>query len=480
MIAGSMRYLAELQSAAEASQLPPSELTREDLRRVLRNLLETQMDIRAPAEPPAAENGIAAKFSRLFGRKPEPDGRASIKAADVVQQVLADLRTGRSSAFDLPGGPWGPGSDSWLSAKQDCINELSISMERDIALHEVERADRQVRELVAAFPTLRVVDYPHWVIQKHKILMIHTARKFHPEIPQDLVIGRAATSLVNAMIVRNPYDGDYLVVIDSGLKGFTNKLSKLFIANYFRNVFKIQGILDAWGGKSDFADLVETLSAAFPESVETFRTLITSYLYAGDTVAGERIRLNPMEHRSAYIVEECMELFVVGHELSHFVFGHLKEAQLRRSMSARMQNDEMVVAHAEEFEADEHGLKLMLEACSAICPDRVFAYVGAYLYLNAIQLVERAVSLAATGSEATFRSATHPPIAQRIEKLKVAAERELKAWPDSAQAKGIVTMTGLFMESWFQGVVPILKKKHNEGVPLAPVWAAVLGSVELK
>ena len=311
MTSGSLRYLAELQRDSAAHPSLPSQLTADDIRRVIRNMLETRLEHAEFLADSPKSVGTHEEIKHLTNA-PEAKNAA-------LSQVLADLEFGANNN-------WSIGSSTWFAAKQDCIRELLASMDGKIVTKEVECADNEAHRFTEEHPDLCLYDYIFWTNQKYKILITAAANKLNQRIPEEIVVGHVMSGLVNAAIMKNPYDDGCLIVLDNGLKCLTNNLSKLFISQYLRNLEKWVSLTAGVAETITIVDFYDRINNMMPDGIDIFKTIIHSYLYIGDPTAGERVRLNQVEHRAANSLEQCMELFVMGHELSHLILGHLKRA----------------------------------------------------------------------------------------------------------------------------------------------------------
>jgi hypothetical protein len=114
------------------------------------------------------------------------------------------------------------------------------------------------------------------------------------------------------------------------------------------------------------------------------------------------------------------ERFVLCHELAHVVAGHLESPENAPPMASATSPRLQVVSSAswqQEFDADEVGLRALLELSSESGASRGMLYAGAELFLHVLGLLEQFAGLPV--------STTHPPAAQRRARLRAQAESGL-------------------------------------------------------
>ena len=121
----------------------------------------------------------------------------------------------------------------------------------------------------------------------------------------------------------------------------------------------------------------------------------------------------------------------------------------------------------QEYQADQLGLKLLLEATKK--NDYVLSYCGADLFFSLIDVIQRGVSLVKTGADSVPDFETHPPTAQRQEKLRHLLQMYVGA-DRSVPPTGVAFVLQYIVTRLFNQTMPKLKAFHSTGKRLAPIW----------
>lgn len=432
---GPLRFLAELQHAAYLRTFPPKPLDQAMEARAFKNWTENIEDV---------SDHLYAKGKPL-----------------THEEILSIMFSRDTTAH-------------WEQAKSDCLRELSSSMDEAYARKEIDLADHQAQVFMAAYPHLPLMDYPFWVTQKYKIRIKHSAEILGCKIPDNFVAGNVYTGFATAAIVKEPYENGYVIIFDSALKLLTNYMCKLFVAAFFRNYDQLRALASK-SNNPHIATLAEVIAES-PEFSQAFYEIFEAYYYVGDITAGRRIRVTDNEHVVANIMEQCMETFIVGHEFGHFSLNHLERSTTIRSKIDGSEVEEIKLAHNEEFEADRFGLVLMLHACSGVCPDRVFAVVGASLFFSILQVVETTQSLVFDGVDQVMNSRTHPPARLRQRNLLEIASVTLKNnWPESVgPAMSTASLADDVCQAWLRRSKEKFQINFNTNRSLASMWTSFI------
>ena len=171
-----------------------------------------------------------------------------------------------------------------------------------------------------------------------------------------------------------------------------------------------------------------------------------------------------------------MEIFVLSHEYGHVVLRHLENAPL--GVAALDLGAETTVEFdwIQEFAADYIGVALCLSAQAKHARiDYALAYMGAELYFDAIDVVERAVSLIDHGDETAIVIGSHPPASMRREFLRAQLSKVLgeEHAPPVREAGIMIETTVNFL---FDRCKPQFLALHAEGVRADPTWQRRLAS----
>ena len=217
------------------------------------------------------------------------------------------------------------------------------------------------------------------------------------------VLGTAHTGLPTALSY--PVEGSSVpvVLLDSSLLGWIH-----VVASNMADLFDTSG------------DRSELQVSASPDSIEArlrddpavgARLALAALAYVTGMQPGQAM-LSPTVRSEglAKILRDAMELFVVGHEIGHFVEGHF---------TSRNRGDAANVRYSWEQEhvADGRGLELSIRAMQLEGVPAEIGILGADLYLGVLLLVEHAEQLAAPEnpqvadviSAPGHSSPSHPP-----------------------------------------------------------------------
>jgi hypothetical protein len=225
-----------------------------------------------------------------------------------------------------------------------------------------------------------------------------------------ILFGSLSTGDVNGVAIdfRNP---EYsIVLIDDGVLGFANLLSKS-IAHAFPMKSNAEGLQF-----STDIELVKERIAGSSDLSFRLTDLILAYIISGNP---HHARPYPPQKEYAglsSVWRESMELFILGHEYGHVRLGHL-DSQLK-AMIHHDGYDEIPASWQQEFEADHFGLIVTL-ACLAkngISPSLGYAGIEAFFF--GLGLLEQTLSQFFEVEFVDEGSSTHPPASLRREMLR--------------------------------------------------------------
>lgn len=296
-----------------------------------------------------------------------------------------------------------------------------------------------------------------------------SAAEMNLKITHKPLLGTLATGRVNGMAVGLDDTPTRIILLEHGLFGFANLMCKA-VASAFPM------LPDAGDGRlgfsTDTAEVARKLDAD-DAPVERFFDALCSYVVRGNPHAAEAYAAPPRVDRLVSTLRASMEMFIVGHEIGHVALGHLDGRRAPEAITADLEAQTVRTNWQQEFEADAIGLLLMVRTMIREHGlDVAMSYWGAHLFFGCVEIVERTVSLLATGEPATWRGSSHPPTQQRQAMLQQVLERHVDA---EDAVRGAVSLAGVLDEVlaqfWARCEGP-LRRLHAQGHRPAAWWMA--------
>jgi hypothetical protein len=240
--------------------------------------------------------------------------------------------------------------------------------------------------------------------------------------------GSLLTTELNAKTLLIPKTkNEFLVIFESDLFILCNLIAKL-ISVFFSVGYK-------YDQNKDKGENIHIISSLVEENIDKkidqddrllshFRALVKGYIVEGSVSIGTRYILEEQYMVDATNILRPIELFVLGHEYSHILCGHLGKATTISSALANQQVSESLYSWNHEFEADLNGLELMLAAAHKLNIDPSSAFCGSSIFFRFVDVLEHAKSIINTGDEKSYQTlnqsqkGSHPPPLLRAERLK--------------------------------------------------------------
>jgi hypothetical protein len=158
--------------------------------------------------------------------------------------------------------------------------------------------------------------------------------------------------------------------------------------------------------------------------VDRFQDLMKSYLIGGKSSAAERYILEDLYNTPALILRRSMELFIMGHEYSHILAGHLDHRQIVPRSLVEHQVNEIKYLWEQEHQADILGSSLAILAMKRYEKvDFAFSYWGADIFFTALDTIEKGKIILSTGEKNYIyqieEHSSHPPPLSRRGMLRL-------------------------------------------------------------
>lgn len=195
---------------------------------------------------------------------------------------------------------------------------------------------------------------------------------------------------INAVCRKDPYDGDVIYVYaDAELLVYLNVISKLFSLSLSVSVFDDAFNVNIYSKRVHYdQEYFAKLMSIFSAVIITGRARVSKPWLADDVTSFK-----------ASVISHAATRFVIAHELSHYLRGHLDEFDPNLSIQ-------------HEFEADE----LAIDLCHDCIEDKnigLLQYLAPFIFLKSIYIMD---SLKLKSNNAV--SLTHPASGERVFALR--------------------------------------------------------------
>jgi len=280
---------------------------------------------------------------------------------------------------------------------------------------------------------------------ENPIWMTHAAElieRIESVLPRDqgstgkrILFGTLGTGDVNGMALDFKNPEYHIIVLDDGVFGFVNLLSKAIVHTF--------PLIDEDKDEPVFStDLaaIKTKIAAEPMLFVRFADFILNYVVSGDPFVADRYYPSRpyLPPTAAWL--DSMECFILGHEYGHSRRGHLETGGA--ALISHGTFNEVAVSWQQEFEADAFGLAVTLACAKNSSLDPAFHYAGIECFFAGLGLVMRVLSRFAEVPFVDAGSDSHPPLHQRRAALRKALETHL----DEAECRRAIRLAMLVDE----------------------------------
>ncbi|MGK8491260.1 hypothetical protein [Nocardia asiatica] len=163
-----------------------------------------------------------------------------------------------------------------------------------------------------------------------------------------------------------------------------------------------------------------------PDVLARFVDAVTGYAVTGRFDRTESYPILPPGYLSfAIMLRKSLENFVIGHEYGHILLGHLHKTASSRGVLPIEDVGTLTYSWKQELEADFIGMVLAIN-CTDEYPVEL-SFLGISLFFDALDVMDRAVSLLETGDENVRQLGSHPPSYLRRRRLRESLEQLARA-----------------------------------------------------
>lgn len=293
------------------------------------------------------------------------------------------------------------------------------------------------------------------------------------DLPMRPLTGTLPSGKVNAMAIKVPDNNEFILVFERELFTFANLIAKI-VAQSVPLTEEDNGGL----GFSVRKEEVNNYLKSHQEVSNRFNELILAYILHGLPSAAPPYLLdkNPMVLTNVF--RNSLELFVVGHEYSHILLGHVQNGRMMMNNIQDLEVNEIIFNWENEHQADMLGLILMLNCMKKRGFDLAISYAGADIFFSSVDIIEKSVSILKTGSEINIRNHTHPPSSQRREFLRLSLDVFIgKSEAGKKAVKYAVNLAELFeyiLKLHWDNITPLLYDAYKNGKKLDSRWLQFL------
>lgn len=224
---------------------------------------------------------------------------------------------------------------------------------------------------------------------------------------------------------------------------------------------------------------------AHPEIADLFTEVVVAYaVRASLSVDFNVVHETPPDHAGfAKVLQTSLRYFVLGHEYAHILFGHLEKTAPNKNVLPVTDAEALKYSWQQELEADSFGMMIALNAAVGRAKlDHPTAFLGICLYLDAMDVMDRAVAVLETGDEDLRQIGSHPPAYRRKRGVRrtlammVEADGDGTADPVQAMMRNALEMEEIQAEIirlLWERTRPVLLDLWRRGVRAAPMWRIV-------
>jgi len=238
--------------------------------------------------------------------------------------------------------------------------------------------------------------------------ILAVAVKLNFVIPEKTVFGSLHTERLNACAIYLKESKEHLIVFESQLFFFLNRISKVIA-----QCIVLQGKEEeGWKFSTRPEDIIAQVKANSLIQ-ESFNRLMIAYVFDGNVKATPNIIIPLPQQQFHSILLQSMELFIMAHEYTHVVKHHYRSGSRSFLHLNNIDSEEVMPEWEKEFEADSFGILIATGAMNEQGFQEDFCLVGPVLYFKLSEVIENAMSLKYGENIIDKKHGSHPPPSAR-------------------------------------------------------------------
>lgn len=278
---------------------------------------------------------------------------------------------------------------------------------------------------------------------KHEIL--NSEKISNKSIP---VWGTVNMHQFSAQILPPQENVGNIILVSSGLMTYALLISKVIAKSFpiIRNNGEMSIEIDK--------DTIISNVKKNPEIELRFIDLMLSYLLTGEPI---RARPYMMEQFLNYVATPMIvgfECFIVAHEYSHYLLGHLdkKIYDIKPVVSSNIKVEEIIHNWEDELSADTLGIRLTIKAIEKSQLNRDLGLVGIFACFKSFDLFERLNFISRNDDiKKVIFSETHPPVISRIQNF-------MKILPEDGKGDYLILTIDILIDYLWNKMLQTLDK----------------------
>jgi hypothetical protein len=290
-------------------------------------------------------------------------------------------------------------------------------------------------------------------------------------VGQRPLVGHLSTGQLNAVSMRVPGRSKaYLVLFEDQMSHFVRRFGFTVAQAIPRDLSADTN--SERGFKISVRAMTERIEAN-PEIADRFADIVVTYAVTG-RIGLRGDPLPPGYVGLAAVLHDSLTYFVLGHEYAHIMLGHLDTTAARKGVLPATEAEALVYSWQQELIADFLGMILSLNA--SIDHNKVdfgMAFWGIGLFFDALDVMDRAVSLLQTGDENVRQLGSHPPSDLRKQRMRESLSKmaESAYYAESVRrALGMDEIQTEITRLLWERTRPILLERRRRDVPAAHTW----------
>lgn len=233
------------------------------------------------------------------------------------------------------------------------VNQIKQTLKNNYTKEEIESAEKLIFNQKFEVPT-KFDSLNQYLLLNQLIDRIKNASKdlgySFKDFPYFVTI---PTKQTNAYTLKLPQASKPFLIFDQQLFLFCNLFSKAFAISFPKDLEKKMF-------SDDLGEYKSHISKNKNKCVSRIYDVLEKY-NSGQLGKAEQYMPDREYMHLASSIRDGMELMIVGHELGHYIYGHLDNSFIN-AISNVEDNNEITSNHKQEYEADYVGFKLALKA----------------------------------------------------------------------------------------------------------------------